>query len=423
MRGFRQIVSFVLIFQLSFVYLALPARGEAYLTRERRLAVFDEVWQTISERYYDARLRDVDWQKHKEQLRPLASEDLSQAEFYKLLRRMINSLHDSHTRIYSPDERFDWRTPRVISVGVIVREIENELIVVRVEKNSAADRAGIAVGDALTAIDDVPAQTVFAQKIEEQQGASTVGIQRVKAAATIFEGALDAPVKITVQNDKTTKTATLKRELKTIEPRLEISRENNFLIIKFDIFAPEMVRDIFAALRKNQRGLRGVVLDLRTNRGGVAEAAVDIASAFLPAGVNIGKFIDRENRPATESKTRPTAFFAANIVHLEQTPLVVLTGTATASSAEIFAAALQKEKRARIVGAPSCGCVLAVRRQHNLPDGGMLEISELDFRLDNDERLEGRGITPDELIFPTKQNIRRQKDAALERAMALLKTS
>ena len=157
------------------------------------------------------------------------------------------------------------------------------------------------------------------------------------------------------------------------------------------------------------------------NGGGDAEAMIDIASAFLPEGTSLGEFRDRAGEPAAAPRTRRAMLLAADAVANFKGPVVVLTGPRTASAAEIFAAALQERGRARVLGEQTCGCVLAIRRRHVLPDGGLLDISEMDYRTADARRLEGAGITPDELVAPTRRDIEQGRDPALTLALTQLK--
>jgi carboxyl-terminal processing protease len=103
-------------------------------------------------------------------------------------------------------------------------------------------------------------------------------------------------------------------------------------------------------------------------------------------------------------------------------PLVVLTSENTSSSAEILAAALQTTRRARVIGTETCGCVLAIRNRHTLPDGGVLDVSELDYLTPEGFRLEGAGVKPDETIKLTRSDIYSRHDPAIEAAKTFLKS-
>lgn len=414
----RRLVSVALIVHLVFAFSVVPAQPRNELSPERNLAVFDEVWETVQERYYDAKLRGIDWETKREYFREKSATAQNSSELYRVLREMLGSLNDSHTRVFSPEEDTNWVTPRVVTVNVAVREIENQLIITKVEKNTAAENAGIRPGDLLTAVDGTPATDFFERRLAETPGASTPAINRLQAAARLFEGSVGSNVKICWQRDRAKpRCANLAREWRTVKSDVRIKKENGILIVGFDIFTLETVSRVLGALRQHRDNLRGIVLDLRANRGGVSEASVDLASVFLPEKTVIGSFYDRSGRIAQEAETRRSPVFIVNSEKVTKTPIVILTGTATASAAEIFVAGLKKAARAQVIGAQTCGCVLAVRRQHTLPDGGKLEISELDFRLTNGDRIEGVGIAPNETVTPTVGDIRAGKDRALEKAL------
>ena len=93
----------------------------------------------------------------------------------------------------------------------------------------------------------------------------------------------------------------------------------------------------------------------------------------------------------------------------------------TASAAEVFAASLREARRASVVGEATCGCVLGIRERHTLPDGGVLDISEMDYHTAAGTHLEGPGLRPDIEVAPTREDLRRGRDRALERAVEMLK--
>ncbi len=68
----------------------------------------------------------------------------------------------------------------------------------------------------------------------------------------------------------------------------------------------------------------------------------------------------------------------------------------------------------------TCGCVLAIRNRHALPDGGLLDVSEFDYRTAERHRLEGAGIKPDDTVKLTRNDIYSRRDAALEFAKNVL---
>jgi carboxyl-terminal processing protease len=112
--------------------------------------------------------------------------------------------------------------------------------------------------------------------------------------------------------------------------------------------------------------------------------------------------------------------FAPDAVKSFPFRVVILTSERTSSAAEIFVAALKEARRATVVGQNTCGCVLAIRRRHTLPDGGELDVSEMDYQTASGARLEGAGLAPDEKVTLNRQDLSAQRDRALERALELL---
>jgi carboxyl-terminal processing protease len=166
-------------------------------------------------------------------------------------------------------------------------------------------------------------------------------------------------------------------------------------------------------------GATGIILDLRGNGGGDAESMADVASLFLDEGINLGKFADRSGA-SFELQTYSKRLWRMPRLAPVKLPLVVLTSETTSSAAEILAAALQSKGRARVIGTGTCGCVLAIRNRHALPDGGILDVSEFDYRTAGGVRLEGAGIKPDELSPLKRSDIYSRLDRSLELARDFL---
>jgi carboxyl-terminal processing protease len=130
--------------------------------------------------------------------------------------------------------------------------------------------------------------------------------------------------------------------------------------------------------------------------------------------------MDRSRRIQFEPHTRAAMLFAPDSIKSFRARVVVLTSERTSSAAEIFAAALREAGRAELIGQNTCGCVLAISRPHSLPDGGELDVSEMDYFTALGTRLEGAGLTPDEKITLNRQDLRAHRDTAIERAIERL---
>ena len=407
----------VLIFPHSLITSAPDAILASTATPEGRLAVFDDVWARINERYYDQTFHGLDWDAQRTTFRALAAKAGSSQELYAVLRLMIASLNDPHTRVFAPEEKFDWWRPRFISVGLALAEIAGVPTVVKVDNNSAPQRAGVRAGDVIESINGEAALALVESRLSQLSDPANASA-RFRVFAKLLDGPSETSVDLTwKEKDGKQKSARFERYWQQRELGVRMRRERGeYAVIEIDAFTKPIAVAFARSLKQQLVGARGLILDLRSNGGGDAEAMSDIASTFLGIGSNLGQFTDR----AGASFTISTHFRSALTPDpLEQTklPLIVLTSERTASAAEIFVEALRISRRATIIGTETCGCVLAVRTRHLLPDGGLLDVSELDYETAQGHRLEGHGLKPDEIVTTERSDLYSRRDRPLELAV------
>lgn len=413
------IVLLLVISQLATFGVSRAARDDSSLvsttTVEGRLAVFDDVWETIQSRYYDPKFHGIDWQATRNSFRPMAARAHGTQEFYEVLRQMIASLKDSHTRVYSPDEKFDWWNPRFVTVGVTTREVQGMPTVLQVESGSAAARTDMRPGDLIVSVDDVPVADFVTHRLAAS-GLSRNSDARFRTIATLFDGPVGTSVKVTwsSKNGKH-KTAVLQRYWGQRVLWFNNERKGKIAFLRIDAFTQSVALEFAKSLPELLEGAEGIVLDLRSNGGGDAEAMADIASLFLEDGINLGKFADRSGA-SFELQTFSKRMWRIPRLAQIKLPLVVLTSESTSSAAEILVATLQAKHRARVIGTETCGCVLAIRNRHALPDGGILDVSEFDYRTAAGLRLEGAGVKPDEVTTLSRSDLYSRRDRAVELA-------
>ncbi len=161
------------------------------------------------------------------------------------MRQMLATLGDAHMRIFSPEENFDRSRPAGISVGLIVRRVEGDPMVVWVEPGSEAARSGLRPGDMIKSVDDVPIESAL-KKIRSDNGTSSTPVAlELLSFDRLFFGPRETTVKVGFVSDSgSERTATLKRRFVDF-PRRVITRmlPNEIGYIELTGFAPEVEKD------------------------------------------------------------------------------------------------------------------------------------------------------------------------------------
>lgn len=386
-------------------------------TPEGRLAVFDDVWETINSRYYDRNFHGLDWDAQRQIFRAQAMKSQSGAELYAVVRNMIGLLSDPHTRVFAPEEKFDWWRPRLLTIGFAVGEVDRLPTVVRVERDSAADRAKLQAGDVIESVDGKDARSIIRERLATLPQPASLSA-RFRVFAKLLDGPAETPTRITWKTKSgKRKSAQLSRYWVQRELGMRVRRErSDYAVIEIDAFTRTIANTFKHAAAEQLKGTRGIILDLRRNGGGDAEAMSDVAATFLGLGVDLGQFTNRAGY-SFDLFTQARSLLTVSPNGETRVPLVVLISNRTASAAEIFVEALKSSRRATILGTESCGCVLAVRARHDLPDGGALDVSELDYETAQGRRIEGHGVQPDQTVLVERQDLYAGRDRALAIAL------
>jgi carboxyl-terminal processing protease len=268
-------------------------------------------------------------------------------------------------------------------LGVLVGMRSNLLTVVKPIPNSPAESAGIQRGDRIIAINN---QRTFGQNLED-----LVGVMR---------GEPGTSVKMTIlrENSNAPIDYELNREVIQVESvKSEIVNRGNAQIayIAIESFASRTAEEVHQALKetreKMKSRLHGLVLDLRSNPGGLLDQAVQVADLFLKDGVIV----------STEGR-RNEVERAGKGYHEDDYPIVVLIDGDTASASEIVAGALQDHDRAVVLGQQSFGKG-SVQTIFELPGERALKLTVARYYTPLHRSIQGYGIVPDLMLSPIYQ--------------------
>ena len=318
--------------------------------------LFAEVYERIKREYVD----DVD----------------DHALMDKAIRGMVAAL-DPHSAFLDTDEFEEIRLSTMGSypgVGIEVVAEDSAVKILRPIEGSPADQAGLLPGDQIVRIDD------------QDIGADLAG------AIARMRGSSGSVVKLTVLRPATGQTLdfSLRRAKVEVHSVAQQSLEPGYGYLRITGFSETTSDDVNHAIarlkRDNPGGIKGLVLDLRNNPGGVLEAGVAVADAFLNNGVIV-----------TADGRTPDARFEMDATPgdvIDGAPLVVLVNGGSASASEIVAGALKDHGRAELIGHKTYGKG-SVQTVMPLTHGGAVKLTTSRYFTPSGASIHGKGIVPD----------------------------
>ena len=317
---------------------------------------------------------------------------------------MVSSL-DPHSQYFDKKSYKEFRegtTGRFVGVGIEITMEDGLVKVVSPIEDSPAFRAGLKTGDLITKIDDTAVKGLSINEAVKRMR----GEPRTKVLLTVFRKDENRTFVVNITRDEI-KTQSVKARL--VEPGYGWVRVSQFQERTVEDFARK-VEDLF----RQDPKLKGLVLDLRNDPGGLLDAAVALSAAFLPENVTVvstnGQLEDsrfvykavpqhylrgRGNDPIAQLVT-------ATQGRIKQVPLVVLVNEGSASASEIVAGALQDHKRATIMGSQTFGkgSVQTVRPLG--PDTG-LKLTTARYYTPSGNSIQAKGIVPDVMLDETPE--------------------
>jgi carboxyl-terminal processing protease len=338
----------------------------AFVANHQTLVV-DEAIERIEHEYY----------------RPISSGQLSSAS----ISGMVSSLGDRFSHYLSPREYGEFGSPpHFTGIGVAVDPTlvdSRALSIGRVFNSSPAARAGLKSGELIVGVNG-----------RVLHGLST------EAAIALIKGQPGTEVKLEVERPGSSRGRGSRRALtitRAIVSEPVVASQSRTVhgiklgVVALATFSPGAHSEVREAVESELRhGARGIVLDLRSNGGGLVEEAQLIASIFIPKGTIV----------TTRGRTQPTVTLSATGNAIPSSiPMVVLVDANTASAAEIVTAALQDHRRATIVGTHTFGKGV-FQEEQGLSNGGALDITVGEYFTPNGRNLGGGGVKQGAGVIP-----------------------
>jgi len=339
--------------------------------------LIDEVWQIINRTYVDGTFNQTDWRAiRKEYLNRTYD---NQQESYKAIREMLKKLGDPYTRFMDPEEFKDMQIQTSGELSGVGLELAKEqktgnLVVMSPIESTPAFKAGILSKDVIVKIN----------------GKSTKGME-VEDAVKLIRGEAGTKVTLTIlRNGKEIDYPLIRSKIEIHPVRFHV--ENTSLgpigYIRLNQFSAQAGDEMRNAIQKLEaQKVKGYVLDLRSNPGGLLYASIDIARQWL----NEGTIVSTVERQGEKDR------YQANNHAITQKPLVILVDGGSASASEILSGALQDNHRAKLVGTKTFGKGL-VQSVRGLADGSGMAVTIAKYLTPSGKDINKHGIQPDVVI-------------------------
>ena len=329
---------------------------------------------------------------------------------------MVSSL-DPHSQYFDKKSFKEFRegtTGKFVGVGIEITQEDGLIRVVSPIEGSPADRAGLKPGDLITRVDDTAVRGLtLSEAVKRMRGEPGT-----KVILTILRRDENRSFPVTIVREEI-RTQSVKA--KVVEPGYAWVRLSQFQERTVDDFVTKL-----EAIYQQEPHLKGLVLDLRNDPGGLLDAAVAVSAAFLPEGVTVVSTNGQIEDSKAIYKARPEDYLRRRghdplkrlPAALKTVPMVVLVNEGSASASEIVAGALQDHKRAVVMGSQTFGKG-SVQTVRPLGPDTALKITTALYYTPNGKTIQAKGIVPDVMVDDTADGspfaVLRMREADLEK--------
>ena len=333
---------------------------------------------------------------------PNADKITDQDRVYGAISGLVSSLNDPYSVFFAPDEAKSFEDQIAGSfdgIGMEVGMKDKVITVIAPLKDTPAYKANIKSGDKILKID----KTVTSNLTIDDAIKLIRGPKGTTVTLTILHDGSQQPQEIKIVRD-TIAIPTLDTEL----------RKDGIFVIHLYSFDANSANLFRGAMKKfADSGSDKLVLDLRGNPGGYLDAAVDMASWFLPEGKTVVTEDYGNNKLPDIYRSKGYNIFSNKL------KFVILIDGGSASASEILAGAMQDQGRAKLVGAQSFGKG-SVQEVVGVTSDTILKITVAKWLTPNGTSISLKGLTPDYPVEITQKDVEAKKDPQMDKAVELL---
>lgn len=375
------------------------------------IKTFWKVWEILDNEFVTTKHRDPLSTDEDREATSTAStthvidEELSQQEkrIYGAIKGMVDAEGDPYTTFFTPSEAKTFETEIKGSfegVGMEVGKKDGVITVITPLPGSPSEKAGIQAGDKVIKINKI----ITTDMTIDAAVNMIRGTKGTEVVLTIYRDGIDKPLEFKIIRDKI--------ELPTLTKKYD--KYTNIYTIKVYSFSEDIAELFKQAIEEFQTtNSKRLIIDLRGNPGGYLDAAVQIASYFVPQGKII---VSQDYGKKREQEILRS--FGYNVIG-QNTKIVILVDGGSASASEILAGALQDYKLATIVGQKTFGKGSVQEYLKVTPTTG-LKVTIARWLTPLGRSISVSGLTPDVEIKNTEADLKNKIDAQYQKAVEIL---
>ncbi|EXX89727.1 peptidase S41 [Paenibacillus darwinianus] len=288
---------------------------------------------------------------------------------------MTASLDDPYSEYFTGQQGEDYVQhfdDQIVGIGVEIRQEDGQFIINSALKGAPAEQAGLLKGDAITAVDGVPMRGKTLSELVKQ----TRGVEGTKVKITIVRVGLTEPFDVTLIRKPVPIRTVTSKLLPGGVGMVQISRFAEKTDVEFNQAVDSLL----------DKGMKGLLLDLRMNPGGLVDSTIGIANRLVPKDKVLLQVVNKNGSRKITYRSEQKEPWTI--------PIVVLIDESSASSAEVLAAALRDSAGAKLVGVKSFGKGI-VQTFRQFGDGSVLKLTESQWRTPSGKWIHEKGIEPD----------------------------